>query len=658
MEDPRRVQDLNSGWRFQFGAPETAKDTTFDDKSWEKVEVPHTWNAVDGADGGGDYKRGAGWYRLGFQAPALPAGRRAYLCFEGVNTVATVWLNGKELGTHYGGYSGFRFDATSILKPGAQNLVVVKADNSFRLDVPTLEGDFTFFGGLYRKVSLLTVPDLSLDLMDQGGPGVYLTTPIVTRDEALVHVRVKVRNSGKTARKASVHFRVLDEKGGLAAEVSLEDRTVPSGVTEFELGASVPKPRLWNGLSDPYLYRAVVEISSDGKPADLLEQPLGIRTFGFDPEKGFILNGKPYGLHGVNLHQEREGKGYAASDTDRDEDLALIGEIGATFVRLAHYQHPQHTYDLCDRMGMVVWAEHALVNKVSSDPLFSERAVAQLIELIRQNYNHPSIVVWGIGNEVQTHEPPEAKVLLTRLAEVVKAEDPTRKSTIATDKDEAGGAYGTETIAHNKYFGWYYKDFPDLPKWLDEQRAKAPRIPMGISEYGAGAGPSIHSSSPKNQDHSEEYQCLFHEAYWKAMKERPWLWCTAVWNMFDFASDGRNEGERPGVNDKGLVTRDRKVRKDPFFWYKAHWTEEPLVYITGRRFIARTEKRTDIKVYSNCGKVTLVLNGKFLGDRKVEDRIAIWKDVQLALGGNRVEASSREGDFEVIDSCEWELKGK
>jgi len=652
MDNPRQVMVLDQGWRFHFGAATEPQRPGFDDSSWERVEVPHTWNAEDGTSK--DFRRGSGWYRLRFRAPAA-AGRRSYLRFDGVSTVATVWLNGHELGQHWSATSAFCLDATAVLKPGAENLLVVLADTTPRDDVPPLAGDFTIFGGIYRRVSLITASPLSVDLLDRAGPGVYLTTPEVTDERGAVRARVRVSNAGAAARRAAVVLTVLDAAGAVAGTARADHVAAP-GVTEVVLDLAVAKPRRWNGRIDPYLYQAAVEISADGALCDRVRQPLGFRTFRIDPRQGFLLNGQPYDLHGVNLHQDREGDGWAVSPAEREEDFRLIMELGCTFVRFAHYQHDPQAYDLCDRLGLVAWAEHGLVNTLSPSPEFAGRCAAQLTELIRQNYNHPSIIVWGIGNEVQAHRYPFGPDLLRRLSRVVKEEDATRPSTLATCYNEVPGAYDNDVIAHNQYHGWYHDTFADFPKWLEAQQARAPDRCQGMSEFGAGAGPNTHATAPRALDHSEEWQALFHEAYWRVLRDRPAVWCKAIWQMFDIASSGRDEGERAGINDKGLVTRDRRIRKDAFYWYRANWTAEPLVYITSRRFTPRRTATTDVKIYSNCAEAELILNGRSLGAKPVDDHVARWTGVELAPGANTLEARGRTPAATVSDRCVWTLQ--
>jgi beta-galactosidase len=568
-----------------------------------------------------------------------------------VSQLATVWLNAHKLGTHASGTSAFAYDVSEILLPGEENLLAVRADNSVQSDLPPLSGDFTLCGGIHREVSLVQLSSLAVDALDYASPGVYLTAPELSPERGLLRARVRVRNSSHSARPALIHLSVQDADGRLVAATS-QPHLAPPDVSEVVLTLAVTRPTLWQGRSAPYLYRVRIEIGESARTTDRIEQAFGFRSFTVDPERGFLLNGRPYELHGAALHQDFEGKGWAISRQDRERDFQLLMELGATFVRLVHYQHDPHAYELADRLGLLVWAEHALVNQVSPDPVFAERASVQLTELIRQGHNHPSIVVWGIGNEVQPHQPPAVE-LLKRLSSLVKREDPSRPSALATCFDEPAGAYGVELLAHNKYFGWYLGKVADFPVWLDAQRAKNRALPMGISEYGAGAGIGIHSADPEPLDHSEEYQSLFHEAYWRALRERSWLWCKVIWNLFDFASAGRKEGERLGINDKGLVTRDRSIKKDAFYWYQANWTEEPMVHLTGRRFSPRYQPMISVKAYSNCELAELFVGDRGMGRIAVIDHVAHWPEVALELGENRVRVTAYRGNASVCDACTW-----
>lgn len=645
---PREVVELASGWRFCFEPPARAVEPNFDDEHWQRIVVPHSWNRADATEHHG-YRRGVGVYRLRFHAPAGRPGSLSYLEFDGANLVTTAWLNGRELGTHCGGYSRFRFEVTSALEPATENLLTVRVDSARREDVPPLAGDFTMFGGLYRPVRLLRVAESSLDLMDLGGPGVYLSSAL-SAGQAALSAKVRVRNARSAPRQTRVVVKVFGPAGALEAEAHLQ-HLAAAGVSVAELALDVPEPKLWRGLSDPALYSVVTELYDDEELLDALDQPHGFRSVRVDPERGFLLNDEPYPLRGVCLHQDREGFGWVVDRQGLVDDFRILAELGATFLRVVHYQSHPLLYELCDRVGLVVWAEHALLNQTAAGAAFSERALLQMSELIRQNFNRPSVAFWGVSNEMQTREPPEARALLEQLVSSSKREDPSRLCTLATNFGEAAGSYGEDMTGHNKYLGWYGGELDDFPAWLDAQRAKAPLVPLGVAEYGAGAGPTLHYDEPRRMDHSEEYQCLYHEASWRALRERPWLACTSVWVLFDFASAERAEGERLGINDKGLVTRDRKLKKDAFFFYKAQWSREPFVYITSRRFVARTRAKTEVKVYSNLPFVELLHNGRSLGRRAVEAGVALWREVELTPWANEMVASA--GD--VKDSVVWIL---
>lgn len=651
--EPRTSIELTSGFRFRFGEPEPGQEApAFDDSSWQPVEVPHTWNALDATDR--EMRRGVGCYRLRFLAPAMPTDTRAYLRFNGVGTVSSVWLNGQPLGSWFSGTAASCYDVTAALLAGAENVLLVQADNSANADVPPQSGDFSMCGGIYRAVRLLLTSALAVDPLDLASSGVALTTPQVSSGFGRVRCRVRLRNAEPSPRSALVVLVVKDEQGE-SVECARTHHVAASGPSEVLLELVVEQPRLWRGRVAPHLYGALVEVydANDGTLLDAVQQTFGFRSFAVDPERGFLLNGEPYELRGVNLHQDGARGAWVMSPAERERDFELVRELGATFVRLVHYQHDQQAYALADRLGLVVWAEHALVNTVGAGPLFTERAAQQLSALIRQCFNHASIAFWGIGNEVQTHAPPEAPLLLSRLAQLAKAEDPSRPSALATCYDEPAGAYGADLIAHNKYFGWYTGKFEDLATWLEAQRAKSQDRSFGMSEYGAGAGITLHAELPAPLDHSEEYQCLFHEAYWNAFRERPWLWCKAVWQMFDAAAAGRDEGDTSGINDKGLVTRDRQTRKDAFFWYQACWSESPVVHLVGRRAVRRSG--ADLKIYSNCDEVEVFVNGASRGVLRVVRNVALFRDLQLTAGANRVEAIGHYRGATVEDECCWTL---
>jgi beta-galactosidase len=659
---PRSEQVLGSGWRFLASdAPASAAD--FDDAAagWNAITLPHTYNALDGQDGGGDYYRGPSWYRAHLPAFQKQSGRRYYLQFDGANSVADVYVNGSSLGQHRGGFARFRFDATDALHPG-DNLIAVRVDNTAAADIPPLSADFTFFGGLYRDVRLLAVDDLHVDLDDAGSSGVYLSTSDVNSDGAQLSARVRVSNAAAEARDTSVTVSVLDATGKAVAKLS-DQLQVPAGQTsEVTLTGHVASPHLWQGRQDPYLYTASVELRSGGKRSDLVEQPFGFRSFRVDPNSGFSLNGQALDLHGVNRHQDRIDKGWAIGKAEHDEDMQLILELGATAVRLAHYQQASYFYDLCDRNGLVVWAEIPLVDAITDDAAFRANAQQQLRELVRQNYNHPSIVFWGIGNEQRTDDAP-TNALLNDLAAQVKADDPGRLSTYAhcCGSATANLVSHADVTGYNVYYGWYMGTINQFGAFADQVHASRPDVPFAVSEYGAGAALSQHQEPPvqpvaNGLFHPEEYQTQLHEDTWAQMATRPYLWGKFIWNMFDFASDSRNEGDTPGRNDKGLVSYDRQTKKDAFYFYQANWSSKPMVHIAGRRFNPRTSETIDVKIYSNASTIELKVNGASQGDPgSREGHVFRWNGVALAPGANDVQAAIiGAGDqIEGTDSVVW-----
>lgn len=656
-ETPRTEISLNAGWRFFAGDEPRAAEPDFDDAGWQAVDLPHTWNARDGEDGGNDYRRGAGWYRRHVRIDPPLAGRRLYLQFDGASLMADVWVNGRHLGRHVGGFARFRFDATEALKAGADNVVAVRVDNG-RLGIPPISADFTFFGGLYRGVSLLATDPVQISAMDYGSPGVYIVQKKVTPGTAELEVRTKLENHSAKACDVELRTSILDAGGAVVCTASKTVTLGSHGAVDAAEPLTLAHPHLWNGLADPYLYTARVELYASGRLRDAIEQPLGVRFFHIDPDHGFFLNGHYLDLHGVNRHQDRIDKGWAISEADEAEDFAIIRELGCTAVRVSHYQQSDTWYQRCDKAGVVVWAEIPFVNEALGTPEFLENAEQQLRELIRQNYNHPSIFFWSVGNETKG---AAADHVIAQLAAVAHEEDPTRLSTLASNHPaDDPQNWHTDVVGFNRYNGWYNDNRPisDLAPEIDRIHADHPRACFGFSEYGAGASIYQHEENPprpapKGPFHPEEYQAELHEAYWAALKTRPFVWGKFIWCMFDFASDGRNEGDHSGRNDKGLVTYDRKTRKDAFYFYKANWSDEPVLYITSRRFTPRTEAGTEIKIYANAPEVEVSLNGVSLGRKASSDHIFRWPAVKLAPGGNRVVATAVFGAGTLTDSCTW-----
>jgi beta-galactosidase len=671
-DDGRTLLNLDPGWKFFAGDEARAAEAAFDDASWQSLDLPHTWNALDGEDGGGNYRRGAGWYRRHLAPDASLAGRRLYLQFDGASLAAEVYVNGVRLGSHQGGFARFRFDATGILKPGADNVIAVRVDNG-RLGIPPTSADFTFFGGLYRDVSLLATDPVQISAMDCGSPGVFIEQGSVSAQSARIIVRAEVENHSGVPRDVDVQVSVLNGPGLGAREAALpvpafRTHLDPGAATEVAKVIAIDHPHLWNGRADPYVYTVRVElrpVAANGAPgplSDAVEQPLGLRSFAVDPDRGFLLNGKYLDLHGVNRHQDWPDRGWAITDAEEAEDFALMMDIGATAVRVSHYQQSQAWYSRCDRAGIVAWAEIPFVNAALATPQFLENAKQQLRELIRQNFNHPAICFWGVGNETSGPADP----VIAALAGVAREEDPTRLSTYASNAEASDPKnWHTDVVAFNRYFGWYSGAIADFAPWLDKTRADYPRARFGMSEYGAGASIIQHAQGavrpePKGLFHPEEYQNAYHEAYWAALKARPYVWAKFIWCLHDFASDGRNEGDDPGRNDKGLVTYDRKVKKDAYFFYKASWSDAPVVHITSGRFATRVVRTTDVKVYSNAPEVALAVNGVPLGARgdPAGDRIFVWRGVSLAEGENRIEATAHFGSRTESDACVWILVGR
>jgi beta-galactosidase len=682
---------INSAWTFNQADVMGAETVAFDDSGWTKLDLPHTWNAMDGQDGPATpYYQGVGWYRKHLVLSNAMKGQRLYLQFDGANIITDVFVNGRAAGTHKGGFATFRFDVTDLVTVGGDNVIAAKVNNaasttspsakpayalipgSPTIDVPPLSADFTFFGGIYRSVHLLATPPVAISPKDFGSSGVYVRQTNVSAASADLAITVKLSNTTAAMVTENLRATVLDA-GGKSALMLTGLKAVPAnGDAAAVLSGTLANPHLWNGLADPYLYSVRVDLL-DGV-TDSVTVPLGVRFFSLDANTGFSLNGKYLDLHGINKHQDRKDKGWAISDADVDADFAIIKELGATAIRLCHYQHSQHTYDMTDRAGIVTWAETPVINQINNTQAFSDNAVQQLTELIRQNYNHPSIVFWSVGNEVLLRNPPPAgpdpDMLISRMADVVAMEDPTRLTAYAAN----GGATEVSPVnwhgnAHgfNEYQGWYGGMTSGFATWAEGAHAMHPTASIAVTEYGAGASITTHTADPPAADmaaahtplpHYEEYQAYYHEVYWPAMTMRPFLWGKFIWNGFDFATDFRMEGTTPGLNDKGLVSYDRTTKKDAFYFYKANWSSDPFVYITSRRYAALPKNGTNLRVYSNAATVDLTLNGTSLGPKTAANHVFVWANVAWAAGANVVEASATVGGNMVKDTVTWMTDGR
>ncbi len=597
-------------------------------EAFAPVSLPHTWNAKDGQDGGNDYWRGVGTYRIDLPDPT--DGKRQFIEFKGANHVATVYCNGRLLGQHKGGFSTFRFDLTAAMRPTG-NVLRVDVSNA-PSDIYPQTADFTFFGGLYREVSFIETAPAHFDLLKTGTNAVFVT-PMVSGTTRLDLFPVD-------ADGCTVSVDLKDASGAVVASASApaEAHTV--------LTLSVKAPHLWNGMADPYCYTAEASLLRGDEVLDTVAVDYGYRSFHVDPNTGFWLNGKNTPLHGVARHQDRLDKGWAISRADHEEDIALIKEVGANTVRLAHYQHDQYFYDLCDHTGFVVWAEIPFISRFIPGQEAHDNTLSQMTELVAQNYNHPSIFFWGISNEILIGKDREdLRQNLREVNALAKRLDPSRMTTMAQvtmTPMESEHNIITDVESYNHYFGWYFGEAADNGPWLDQFHAMYPDRCLGVSEYGAEAILKWHSAYPENHDYTEEYACEYHHDMLKTFAARPYLWATHLWNMFDFAADGRDEGGVQGRNNKGLVTYDRKTKKDAFYLYKAYWTTEPMLHVRGVRFVDRAPGERDVTVYTNCPSVTLILNGAEVATLEAVDHAAVFKDVPLKDGPNTV--SARCGD--------------
>ena len=598
----REIISLNRKWAFTKMADSIPSAI---DNKWDIVNVPHCWNAIDGQDGDNDYYRGTGYYAKTLNKMNLPEADRYYLEIQGANSSADVYMDGKKLAHHDGGYSTWRVDVTESL--GVNSLLVIAVDNSPNEIVYPQMADFTFYGGLYRNVNLICVSESHFDLDYYGAPGIKVT-PVVDGSNADVEVEVFV-TGGKLGQ--TVRYTIYDAEENVVAQVESNDTTA-----KF----TIENVHLWHGRKDPYLYCCEAELVEDGKVLDNVCTRFGCRTFKIDPNDGFILNGEEYPLRGVSRHQDRWGIGNALLPEHHEEDIDLICEVGCTTIRLAHYQHDQYFYDLCDEKGLVIWAEIPYISKHM--PTGRENTISQMKELISQNYNHPSIVVWGLSNEISIGGSDDDLLENHRiLNDLCHEMDKTRLTTIAAVsmcKMDDPYLQIPDVVSYNHYFGWYGGDTDMNGPWFDKFHAMHPNIPIGCSEYGCEAL-NWHTSDPRQGDYTEEYQAYYHEELIKQLFTRKYMWATHVWNMFDFGADARNEGGENGQNHKGLVTFDRKYKKDSFYAYKAWLSDEPFVHLCGKRYVDRVEDVTKVTVYSNLPKVELFANGVSLGVKEAAD---------------------------------------
>ena len=650
---------LNNDWNFRF-SHQVQKGTEV------RVDLPHTWNAQDALSGKIDYKRGIGNYEKNLFIRPEWKGKRLFIRFEGVNNIADVFINRRHIGEHRGGYGAFIFEITGKVEYGKENSILVRVNNGEQLDIMPLVGDFNFYGGIYRDVHLLITDETCISPLDYASPGVRLIQDSVSHRYAKVRAIVDLSNGSSGNQEVELTVRLLDGQR-VVKEGTKNVNLSGNEVMQQELTFEIDQPHLWNGRQDPFLYQAEVTLFRNGQMVDRVTQPLGLRFYRIDPDKGFFLNGKHLPLQGVCRHQDRSEVGNALRPQHHEEDVALMLEMGVNAVRLAHYPQATYFYDLMDKNGIIVWAEIPFVGPGGYNdkgfvdlPAFRANGKEQLKELIRQHYNHPSICVWGLFNEL-TELGDNPVEYIKKLNVLAHQEDTTRPTTSASN--QMGDLnFITDAIAWNRYDGWYGGTPADLGKWLDRMHKDHPKICIAISEYGAGASiyhqqDSLVKTVPTSWWHPENWQTYYHIENWKTISSRPYVWGSFVWNMFDFGAAHRTEGDRPGINDKGLVTFDRKVRKDAFYFYKANWNrEEPMLYLTGKRNTVRTQRLQTITAFTNQAGAELFVNGKSYG-KTTPDSYAIleWKNVELQPGENEIKVVSTNKKLPLSDSFHCRL---
>lgn len=602
----RNVTNLNFKWAFTKQCKEVPTTLPED---WYWVNLPHTWNAIDGQDGNADYYRGDGWYVKKIEKIEIPEAEKQFIEILGANSSATLYVNGKEMASHDGGYSTWRVDVTDVLTE-LENIIAIKVNNAPNRTVYPQSADFTFYGGLYRDINLISLPASHFDVETLGTPGLHVTPSVLDGKWT-----VKVESFVKDTKEGQTLVTTIKKPCGCVVG------RVENGVSDTVCNIDIEDGHLWNGVKDPYLYTAVVELKQGEEVLDCVSCKFGLRTFYCDPDKGFFLNGVFTPLRGVSRHQDRWALGNALSEKEHKEDIEYILEAGFNTIRLAHYQHDQKFYDLCDEAGLIIWAEIPYISKHMSTG--RENTISQMKELVTQNYNHASIVCWGLSNEITMDGADDPDLIENHriLEDLVKSMDSTRFTTMAIVSScpiDAEYINIPDVVSWNHYFGWYGGSVDMNGPWFDNFHAKWPNKAVGISEYGCEAL-NWHTSTPESGDYSEEYQAYYHEEMIKVIDARPWLWATHVWNMYDFGCDGRNEGGEPGQNHKGLMNFDRTYKKDSYYAYKAWLTDKPFVHLCSKKYVDRVEDVTKVKVYSNLPEVELYANGKL-----VEKKTGKW----------------------------------
>ncbi len=672
LKSERVVSSINDGWKFSLDDQKGSESEKLDVSKWQNINVPHTWNVADTFDDTPGYRRGASWYRRTLDLNSNLRSQSIFIYFEGANQTAEVYLNGRLVGKHVGGYSAFSFEITDLVKFDGPNQLAVRVDNSFNASVPPLTGDFNMYGGIYRDVWLITTHPVHFKLDDLASPGVQITTPDLSATAGNVRIKGTISNTGSAPGRIEIGCQVINRKGEQEAAAGTALSPLPEnkkGEFSFDYTTpAIPNPRLWSP-DDPYLYRVVCSIRVNSQVVDVVEQPLGFRWFRFDANTGFYLNDKHLKLRGTNRHQDYKGLGNALPDSQHIRDMELIKDAGFNFVRLAHYPQDPSVLDAADRLGLLIWEETPLVNYIIDSEAFAENAALMVREMVRQHRNHPSVILWGYMNEIFLPPAPlsesthQATVKLAReLDAIVRSEDPTRYTVIAFHGNEVYNKYGLGEVAQvvgwNLYNGWYGGVFDDFGKFMDEQHKRFPNRPHIISEYGANGDQRLHSANPRRFDSTTEWQRLFHESHLKQINDRPYIAGSAIWNQFDFGAEQRGE-TIPHLNQKGMYTYDR-VPKDIHFFYKASFSKEAVIHIAvdDQKYFSGTPDATHkIDVYTNLPEAELWCNGVSLGKKQNQGNSKVSWDVRFRDGVNTLTASGRRDGKIITDTAKINYRG-
>ncbi|WP_407725999.1 glycoside hydrolase family 2 protein [Parabacteroides goldsteinii] len=664
----RKVESFNSGWSFKKAPAEKelAINAPKWDKGWSEVEIPHTWNAKDMQVQANSFYEGTAYYKKQYFFPAELKDKRVFLRFEGVGSCAEVFVNGMLATSHKGGYSAFACEISPLLKAGEENEIIVKADNKSRPDViPVNHNLFGVYGGIYRPVWLVVTEPYNISVTDCASPGVYVTQKNVSKKQADVKVKVKLDNGTLQPVPVILQNTIYDQEGKQVATHSQSFELSAQGEQAYESSFTIKKPTLWQGRENPYLYKVVSRLIKDGQVIDEMVQPLGLRKYEIVAGKGFYLNGEKYPMYGVTRHQDWWGLGSALKNENHDFDLATIMDVGATTVRFAHYQQSDYLYSRCDSLGLIIWAEIPFVNRVTGQE--AENCRNQLREMIRQSFNHPSIYVWGLHNEVyQPHQ--YTKELTQSLHDLAKTEDPDRYTVSVNGYGHMEHPVNlvADIQGMNRYFGWYEKKIQDIKPWVENLEKEYPHQKLMLTEYGADANLNHQTEylgdalNWTKEFYPETFATKTHEYQWRVIAAHPYIIASYLWNTFDFCAPMWVRGGVPARNMKGLVTFDRKIKKDSYFWYKANWSKEPVLYLTQRRNWDREKKETSVTVYSNIGTPKVYLNGKELtGIREGYTPVHyIIDNITLDMGKNIVKTVVVKDGKTYEDEIEWVYNGE